>query len=83
MDEGPWLRLPTEEEYLAQVPAGWQFDYDIGGVPAMNRLILAHRDIAPAFSWLAHRLMKAPGALTIAERQVVAAVTAAAQDCHY
>lgn len=57
--------------------------YRYGYVPAMGRLIAAHPGIAPAFSALFTAVMFAPGALSRAEREMIAAVAAAAQDCHY
>ena len=44
---------------------------------------MAHPRIAPLFGALYGAVMFAPGALTRAERETVAAVAAAAQDCHY
>jgi alkylhydroperoxidase/carboxymuconolactone decarboxylase family protein YurZ len=57
--------------------------YNFGYIPAMGRLISAHPAIAPAFGMLFGAVMFAPGALSRAEREMVAAVAAAAQDCHY
>ena len=44
---------------------------------------MAHQGIAPFFGALFGRIMFEPGALTRREREMVAAVAAAAQDCHY
>jgi alkylhydroperoxidase/carboxymuconolactone decarboxylase family protein YurZ len=60
-------------------PQGYQLDF----VPAMGRLISAHPTIGAAFGSLFQQVMFAPGALTRAEREMVAGVAAAAQDCHY
>jgi alkylhydroperoxidase/carboxymuconolactone decarboxylase family protein YurZ len=49
----------------------------------MNLLLSAHPRIGPAFWQLFSEIMFAPGALTRAEREMAAAVAAAAQDCHY
>jgi hypothetical protein len=57
--------------------------YDFGFVPGMGRLIGAHDGIAPLFGMLFNRIMFEPGALSRAEREMIAAVAAAAQDCHY
>lgn len=57
--------------------------YNFGFVPRMTRLIAAHPGIAPAFRALLGNVMFAPGALSRSERETVAAVAAAAQDCHY
>lgn len=57
--------------------------YDFGFFPAMARLIMAHPRIAPAFSQLYASIMFAEGSLDRREREMVAGVTAAAQDCFY
>jgi hypothetical protein len=44
---------------------------------------MAHDGIGPAFAQLSRAVLFGPGALSRAEREMVAAVTAAAQDCHY
>jgi len=44
---------------------------------------MAHLQIAPFFGALFMQIMFAPGALSRREREMVAAVAAAAQDCHY
>jgi alkylhydroperoxidase/carboxymuconolactone decarboxylase family protein YurZ len=49
----------------------------------MGRLLSAHEDIGPAFSNLFRTVMFEPGHLTRQEREMVAAVAAVAQDCHY
>ena len=68
--------MPAPED----VPRG---AYDHGYVPAMGRLIMAHPGIAPLFGQLFMAIMFGPGSLSRAEREMVAAVAAAAQDCHY
>jgi hypothetical protein len=75
-----WVAMPSEEE-IRPMMAG--HPYDFGFLPAMGRLISAHDTIGPAFGALFARIMFAPGELTRAEREMIAAVTAAAQDCHY
>lgn len=75
-----WVAMPTEEDLrprLAGMP------YDFGFFPAMTRLILAHESIGPAFGALFAQIMFADGALGRSEREMVAAVAAAAQDCRY
>ena len=57
--------------------------YNFGFVAAMGRLQQAHPRIAPHFGRLFQAVMFDPGALTRREREMVAAVAAAAQDCHY
>jgi alkylhydroperoxidase/carboxymuconolactone decarboxylase family protein YurZ len=77
-----WVELPSEEQVRAIVPAG-AHPYDFGFVTGMQRLVMAHLDIAPFFGALFRRIMFEPGALSRAEREMVAAVAAAAQDCRY
>jgi hypothetical protein len=54
-----------------------------GFVGEMSVLMNAHPLIGPALAELFMRVMFAPGALARPEREMVAAVAAAAQDCHY
>lgn len=80
-----WIQLPTEDEFRARSD-GKPHPYEtyLGGVVArMARLISAHPRIGPAFRQLSAELLFGPGAMTRAEREMVAAVTAAAQDCFY
>jgi alkylhydroperoxidase/carboxymuconolactone decarboxylase family protein YurZ len=74
------VELPPEEEIRARMPG---HPYDFGFFPAMGRLIAAHPEIGDAFGALFARIMFAPGALDRREREMLAAVAAAAQDCHY
>ncbi|TMB97433.1 MAG: hypothetical protein E6J42_07725 [Chloroflexi bacterium] len=76
-----WVALPSREQARAVMPAN--HPYDFGSPPAMARLVLAHPGIAPFFGALFQRIMFEPGALSRPEREMVAAVTAAAQDCVY
>jgi len=79
-----WVKIPTEAERRAQMSPGTRASgYDYGFIPAMGRLLSAHKDIGPAFSNLFRTVMFEPGHLTRQEREMVAAVTAVAQDCHY
>jgi uncharacterized peroxidase-related enzyme len=57
--------------------------YDFGFVGEMSVLMNAHPLIGPALAELFMQVMFAPGALTRPEREMVAAVAAAAQDCNY
>ncbi len=57
--------------------------YNFGYRSEMGPLLSAHPRIGPAFWALFSEIMFTPGALTRAEREMVAAVAAAAQDCHY
>jgi alkylhydroperoxidase/carboxymuconolactone decarboxylase family protein YurZ len=76
-----WITLPTEAETRAMMGGGGP--YDFGFLPAMGRLITAHESIAPFFGALFAQVMFAPGHLERREREMIAAVAAAAQDCHY
>ena len=76
-----WVAMPSEEQIRAVMPSGGP--YDFGFVVAMARLIFAHREIGPFFGALFQRIMFEPGSLSRPEREMVAAVAAAAQDCHY
>ena len=78
-----WVSMPSEAEVRAMLPPHSDRPYDFGFLPAMFRLVMAHQGIAPFFGALFSRIMFEPGALTRREREMVAAVAAAAQDCHY
>ena len=79
-----WIDLPTEEEIRASLPPGARAgNYDFGYLPAMGRLQASHQAIGPLFSALYREVMFGEGELTRQEREMVAAVAAAAQDCEY
>ncbi len=79
-----WVKIPTEEEIRERIPAGAIHPYDFGFVPGMARLIMAHGRIGQAFGALFAQIMFSPeGGLDRREREMIAAVTAAAQDCRY
>ena len=75
-----WIELPGAEA-MSAMPA--DHPYNFGFNAAMYRLIGAHPRIGMAFGRLYARIMFSPGALTRTEREMVAGVAAAAQDCHY
>ena len=78
-NEDAWVALPSREllEQLGVAPYH-------GFIPQMYRLIAAHPRIAKRFAALSDEVMRGePGMLTVDERELVAAVTAAAQDCFY
>jgi alkylhydroperoxidase family enzyme len=75
-----WVTLPEQAQVRALM-AG--HPYNFGFVPGMMRLVMAHPDIAPLFGALFGRIMFGPGVLERGEREMVAAVAAAAQDCRY
>ena len=83
IEKQAWVALPTDEEIHAAMPAGGPSAYDFGFIMGMPRLRLAHRRIGPLFGPLFREIMFGRGALTRAEREMVAGVAAAAQDCHY
>ena len=75
-------------EWLQDAPAGGGRKpvvrpYDYGFIGEMSVLMNAHPRIGPALAELFMQVMFAPGALARPEREMVAAVAAAAQDCHY
>ncbi len=76
-----WIALPGEDEVRALLPPG--HPYDFGFIPAMIRLVTAHPRIAPFLGALVQQVMFEPGALGLREREMIAAVTAAVQDCRY
>ena len=81
-----WVKIPDPDEFLAAAHQGQgRHPYDFGSFfPAMARLIMAHGRIGPAFGALFGQIMFSPeGKLNRAEREMVAAVASAAQDCHY
>ena len=79
-----WVTIPTEEEHRASLPPGARAgNYDFGYLPAMGRLQARHKEIGPLFGALYRQVMFGPGELDRQEREMVAAVAAAAQDCRY
>ena len=79
-----WVEMLSDEELRAQIPPDAKYPYDFGFLPAMARLIRAHGRIGQAFGPLFAQIMFSPeGHLDRREREMVAAVTAAGQDCHY
>lgn len=77
-----WVKMPGEDQIRAVMPTG-SHPYDFGFVTGMQRLIMSHPRIAPFFGLLFRQIMFEPGILTRSEKEMVAAVAAAAQDCHY
>ena len=78
-----WVRIPTEAELRAKILSGTPGSYDFGFLPAMGRLLMAHDHIGPFFRTLFRQIMFEPGHLSRREREMIAAVAASAQDCHY
>jgi hypothetical protein len=83
-----WVRIRSNDELRAMreanaAPPAQRPAYDFGFFPAMGRLLMAHPRIGAAFGSLFQQVMFAPGHLSRREREMVAAVASAAQDCHY
>jgi hypothetical protein len=77
-----WVALPSEDD-IRRALQGKTNPYDFGFVAGMSRLRAAHVRIGPKMGELFREVMFGDGFLTRAEREMIAAVTAAAQDCHY
>jgi hypothetical protein len=87
-DQKPFITLPSDEEMRALAEAaggssGIKPSYNFGFIGGMSRLLAAHRRIGKAMQGLFYEIMFAEGALTRAEREMLAAVASAAQDCEY
>jgi len=83
-DRRPFVELPTEAEMRERTPPGAKpSNYDFGFIGDMSRLQAAHPRIGKAMMGAFYEIMFAPGALTRAEREMVAAVVSAAQSCEY
>lgn len=82
-DERPvaWVKLPDSAGVEAGMPA--DHPYNIGSAMGMSRLSRAHPRIGKAFGALFAEIMFQPGVLDRRQREMVAAVAAAAQDCEY
>lgn len=83
-DQKPFITLPTDEEMRARSEAtGMKPVYNFGFIGGMSRLLAAHGRIGKALQGAFYEMMFAPGALDRAEREMLAAVASAAQDCEY
>ena len=78
-----FVELASPEARQGLLEPGRKDTYDFGYSPAMGRLLAAHDEIGPVFRRLFAQVMFKPGHLTRPEREMVAAVAAAAQDCFY
>jgi len=78
-----WVSIPTEQDLRARMLPGERHHYDFGFLPAMGALLRAHSTIGEAFVSLYRVVMFGHGQLDRGEREMIAAVAAAAQDCHY
>ena len=87
--QGAWVALPSDEQIRAmqapQAPGAPAVarGYDFGFVAGMSRLLMAHDRLGPVCRELVRELRFGPGHLDRWEREMVAAVAAAAQDCNY
>jgi alkylhydroperoxidase/carboxymuconolactone decarboxylase family protein YurZ len=79
----PFIHLLSQEEVRARMPPGFKSPYDFGFIGGMGRLLASHPRIGPAMQRAFAEIMFAPGQLDRAEREMVAAVASAAQDCQY
>jgi alkylhydroperoxidase/carboxymuconolactone decarboxylase family protein YurZ len=83
-DQKPFITLPTDEEMRARGErSGMKPTYNFGFIGGMSRLLAAHERIGKALQAAFIEMMFAPGALDRAEREMLAAVASAAQDCEY
>jgi alkylhydroperoxidase/carboxymuconolactone decarboxylase family protein YurZ len=78
-----FITLPTPDELRARPSGSRPSPYNFGYVGGMGRLLAAHPRIGPAMQAAFYEIMFAPGALDRAEREMIAAVASAAQDCDY
>ena len=77
-----WVQLPRDEEVYPPRVRGQ--GYDFGFALGMTKLLRAHPRLGAAFGAMYSEVMFSPdGVLTREERELVAGVTAAAQDCYY
>ncbi|MEE9277372.1 MAG: carboxymuconolactone decarboxylase family protein [Dehalococcoidia bacterium] len=75
-----WIELAPAEKAYERTRGG---PYDFGSALGMTRLLGAYPGIGRAFGALFREVMFEPGALSRQEREMVAGVAAAAQDCSY
>jgi hypothetical protein len=79
----PFITLPTDEQMWTQMKPGSKSPYDFGFIGGMSRLLSAHERLGLAMRGFFAEVMFAPGVLSRDEREMVAAVASAAQDCEY
>jgi alkylhydroperoxidase family enzyme len=77
--EESWIDIDPDTGPLPAAPGSWTFEFR----PAMGRLLSAHPTIGPAFNKLYEEIMRGPGHLSRQEREMIATVASAAQDCEY
>jgi len=81
--QNAFIALPTPEELRARPAGPRPSSYNFGYPSGMGRLLAAHERIGKAMQGAFYEIMFAPGALTRDEREMLAAVASAAQDCEY
>jgi uncharacterized peroxidase-related enzyme len=82
-DREAWIALASEAQVRAVVGAQ-RYETLMGGVvPRMARLIMTHPVIGRALGLLSGVVNFSAGALSRAEREMVATIAASAQDCRY
>ena len=81
MSRDAWIDMVSEEQVRASRPSGGS--YDFGFVHAMGRLLSSHPRIGPQFLKLFTAVMFEESHLSRRERELVAAIAAAGQDCFY
>lgn len=83
-DQQPFITLPSDEEMLARSQGSPSKSvYNFGFIGGMSKLLAAHGRIGKALQGAFYEMMFAPGELSRAEREMLAAVASAAQDCQY
>jgi hypothetical protein len=81
--QNAFIRLVTPEELRSRAGSPRPSFYNHGFASGMGRLLLTHERIGRAIQAAFYEIMFAPGALTRAEREMLASVASAAQDCQY
>ncbi len=81
--QNAFIRLVTPEELRSRPGGPKPSSYNFGYASGMGRLLATHERIGRAMQAAFYEIMFAPGALTRAEREMLAAVASAAQDCQY
>jgi hypothetical protein len=84
-----WVALPSDEQIQRMMASPAppspppKHPYNFGFTARMSRLMRAHERIGRAYGRLFLEVMATESRLTRREKEMVAAVAAAAQDCHY
>ena len=80
--EEAWVELVGAQEVRRRM-GDRKNPYDFGTVAPMTRLMQTHEEIGTAFGRLFVEIMFKPSSLSRAEREMIAGVATAAQDCFY